>query len=144
MRSGLFIIIFILLEVASFILMADLVGGFKTLLLVILSIGVGVIIFRMLGEQIGLAQIQAMRQGKLQAGFDASRLYLFFVAILFMIPGFFSDLLALLLLIPQVRAWLAQKFQAKAYGFSSKANNDGHVVIDGECKEVAKDELPKG
>jgi len=136
MRLGIFIIAFILLEILSFIFMADLVGVFQTILLVVLSMGVGFIIFRMLGEQMGIAQIQAMRRGQMQAGFDASKLYLFLVAILFIIPGFFSDLLALLLFIPQVRSWFAKKFQAKAYGFQSKANNDGHVTIDGECEEV--------
>jgi UPF0716 protein FxsA len=143
MRSGLLILLFILLEISSFIFMAVLVGVFQTLLLVILSMGIGFIIFRMLGEQMGMAQIRAMRTGQLQTDFDMSKLYLFLVAILFMIPGFFSDLLALLLLIPQVRSWCAQKVQMKAHGFQPQATNDGHVTIDGECEEVGKDELPK-
>lgn len=142
MRPVLFVIIFILLEITSFILMADLLGLWRTLLLVVLSIGIGFILFRKLGEQISLAQIRQMRGGQLQTNFNTSRLYLFFVAILLMIPGFLSDLLALLVLIPQVRAFIAKKIQSKVNGFQSTAMNDSHLVIDSECEKINKDELP--
>lgn len=138
MRSGFFILCFILLEIASFIVMADIVGLFRTLLLVVLSMGIGYIIFRILGEQLGMSQLRAMRTGDVMPNFDTSKLYLMFVAMLFMIPGFFSDILALLLFIPQVRAMLGKLFQAKMYGFQRSATNDQHVTIDGECEKVDK------
>ena len=146
MRPALFVIIFILLEITSFILMADWLGLWRTLLLVVLSIGIGFIVFKKLGEQISMAQIRQMRGGLLQTNFNTSfntsRLYLFLVAILLMIPGFLSDLLALLLLIPQVRAFIAKKIQWKVNGFQSKATNESHLVIDGECEKINKDKLP--
>ena len=143
MKLALFVIIFILLEITSFIVMADFLGLWKTLLLVILSISAGLILLRRLGEQISMAQFRQMRAGQPQINRNTSRFYLFPVAILLIIPGFLSDLLALLILIPQVRVFLAKKLQSKVDGFQSSAMNEGHLVIDGECEKINKRELSK-
>ena len=142
MRSGLFIIVFILLEVISLIIMGDLVGMWRTLLLLILNFGIGIIIFRSLGDRINLAQMRAMRAGRPMPNLDLSKAYLIIVAILFLIPGFFSDILAILLLFPQVRQWCAKQFKIQAMGFQAAAN-DGHVTIDGECTDLDKEQMEK-
>lgn len=142
MKSGLFFLCFILLEIISFILMADLVGMWRTILLVILSMGAGFILLRSLGEQMNFAQMRAMRSGQPMPNIDFSKAYLVIVAILFLIPGFFSDILAILLLFPQVRQWCAKQFKIQAMGFQAAAN-DGHVTIDGECTDLDKEQMEK-
>jgi UPF0716 protein FxsA len=143
MRPALFVVFFVLLEITSFILMADWIGLSRTLLLVVLSIGIGWIILRKLGKQISMVHIRLLREGQLKTQSNTSKPYLVLVAILLMIPGFLSDLLALLVWIPQVRAFIAKKIQSKVNGFRSTAANDGHRIIEGECEKINKIELPR-
>jgi UPF0716 protein FxsA len=151
MRIGLFILGFILLEVASFIIMADLIGGGYTLGLVCISIVAGALLLRQLGLSAGFAQMQAMRSGQLKPGANAGMpMYLWLVGLLLIIPGFFSDLLALLLLIPQVRtaltqalknAFLSRAGQVHAKAFHRGPANEG-VTLDGECSDIPEQNLP--
>lgn len=93
-----------LIEIAGFAWVGSQVGALYTVLLVVLSSVIGVLIIQRVGlESVRRAQA-GLRTGETQAMrevFDG--LCLAFAGVLFLVPGFFSDLLALLLFLPPVR-----------------------------------------
>ena len=95
-----------LLEIAVFILVGRAIGLFPTLALVILAALGGGLLLR----QQGLSTLSRLRNN-VSAGtipgramFDAMLIGV--AAILLVLPGFLSDVLALTLLVPPVRNWL--------------------------------------
>jgi UPF0716 protein FxsA len=95
-----------LLEIAVFIIVGRAIGLFPTLALVILAALAGGLLLR----QQGLSTLSRLRNN-VNAGtipgrtmFDAMLIGL--AAILLVLPGFLSDVMALSLLIPPVRGWL--------------------------------------
>lgn len=95
-----------LLEIAVFILVGRAIGLFPTLALVILAALAGGLLLR----QQGLSTLSRLRNN-VNAGtipgrtmFDAMLIGV--AAILLVLPGFLSDVLALSLLVPPVRNWL--------------------------------------
>jgi UPF0716 protein FxsA len=95
-----------LVEIALFILVGRAIGLFPTLALVILAAMAGGLLLR----QQGLGVISRLRNN-VNAGtipgrtmFDAMLIGL--AAIFLVLPGFLSDIIALVLLVPGVRGWL--------------------------------------
>jgi UPF0716 family protein affecting phage T7 exclusion len=58
--------------------------------------------------------------------------------LLFLLPGFFSDALGLLLFVPLVRRWLGSQFRVDTYS-TVRPTDDGRFgpVIDAEAVEIA-------
>lgn len=112
--------------------------GFGSLLLSwLLAIVLGVYLLRGLGEQ-----VRALRQGA--AGLALSgHLARVGAAMLFIIPGTLSDILALMLLIPATQSRFARRWGASAesfaggFGNSSRpgASREAGDVIEGEWEE---------
>jgi UPF0716 protein FxsA len=95
-----------LLEIAVFIIVGRAIGVLATLALVILAAIAGGLLLR----QQGLGVVSRLRNN-VNAGtipgrtmFDAMLIGL--AAVLLVLPGFLSDIAALALLVPPVRAWL--------------------------------------
>ncbi|NGP16727.1 FxsA family protein [Devosia aurantiaca] len=95
-----------LVEIALFIIVGRAIGLFPTLALVIGAALLGVVLLR----QQGLGVLSRMRSN-LGAGtlpgrelFDAMLIGL--AALFLVLPGFLSDIVALLLLVPGVRGWI--------------------------------------
>lgn len=116
-----------LVEIAGFVLVGRVIGVFATIGLVLLSGVVGVALLR--GS--GLAALGRVSR-ELQAGRDPGReladgAMLLFAGILFVIPGFFTDLIALPLLLPSVRKLIWSRFgkslamRVDTYGFGGEA-----------------------
>jgi UPF0716 protein FxsA len=92
-----------LAEIAGFVLMGHLVGLWGTLGLVIGSVVLGAFLLRMQGMHL-LRQLSAMgRQGQMPGRELVSGGMMVVAAILLLVPGFLTDILGLLLLIPFVR-----------------------------------------
>lgn len=103
MRILLAILLLPLVDIASFVVVGPRLGVSGTLLLVLLSVMIGITVLR----RSGLRAIQHLR-GTLVDGrqavpetIDAALMAI--AGILFIIPGFASDILALVLLVPAVR-----------------------------------------
>ncbi len=117
-----FIIFFLMiswpvLEVASIIQVSHWIGGVPTFLLLAAGLAFGAFLIRSQSRVVGLRVMEAMRSGAppekplLESGTVS------LAGVLFMIPGFFSDLVAIFLLIPSVRDMI---WRGISYGFRSR------------------------
>jgi UPF0716 protein FxsA len=140
------ILAFPVLEIASLIEMGRFVGLLPTLLLLFLGGAVGLALIRGQSLNVGAKLLSAMREGRSPATHLADSGFLVFAGFLFMIPGFFSDAIALLLLLPPVRWALARHMGGHVHVWSARARNHGRGagdkafkdenVIDAEFTEV--------
>jgi UPF0716 protein FxsA len=116
-----FVILFLIIslpviEVASIVQVSRWIGAVPTFLLLAASATFGVFLIRSQSISLSTRILQAMREGAppekpiLDSGMVA------LAGLLFMVPGFFTDFLALLLLIPAARR---QIFRGMAFGFRS-------------------------
>lgn len=105
----LLLILWPLFEIAGFILVGNLIGVFPTLLLIIASTGLGMILLR----RQGLKSLQQRSHGKAPVQDILGGPIVVLAGLLLLLPGFFSDILGLMILIPGVRqamvAWLIKK-----------------------------------
>lgn len=147
----LFLLLLPLIEIVLFVAVGDEIGVGNTILLCILSAIIGVAIVRKQGTDILLSINAATRQGEVpvQSLFDGMCIAV--AGILLIIPGFFTDAIAIVLLTPPgravVRHVLAQRVQV--YGQTGRPTNPytHHTsrtddVLDVEFEEVGETEAP--
>ena len=95
-----------LIEIALFVLVGQAFGLWPTLLGVVVMALAGVLVLRLQGMAL-LTEIRTtMGRGMLPARALADAMLVSIAGLLLLTPGFFTDLLGLLLLIPQVRQGL--------------------------------------
>ncbi|HEY0721543.1 MAG TPA: FxsA family protein [Gammaproteobacteria bacterium] len=99
------ILLFPIAEIFAFVEIGGLIGGWQTVLWVILAAMAGGMLLRLHGIATMRRVQSAMMRGELPARAMFDGALLFFAAILLIIPGFISDAIALLLLLPPTR-WL--------------------------------------
>jgi UPF0716 protein FxsA len=154
-----FIIFFLLislpvLEVASIVQVSRWIGPVLTFLLLAAGVALGMFLIRSQSLLVGRRVMEAMRTGSppekplLDSGMIS------FAGVLFMIPGFFTDILAILLLIPAARRKI---WGGMAYGFRGRSQSQrtqkrpepeqqkpqrADDVIDVEFTEVQADTPP--
>ena len=142
----LFLLLLPLLEIAGFVIVGREIGALATVGLVILSSVAGSLLLRHQGFGV-MARVRA----EMDAGHDPSRqlahgAMIVLAAILLIIPGFITDILAILLLLPPVRdfAWrllknrivMATSFSS---GFSARRRDN---VIDLDDSDYSRDDYP--
>lgn len=133
-----------LIEIAGFILVGGWIGVWPTLGLVLLAGVAGVAVFQMAGRAMALRVNEAMQRrgppmAELFHGFC-----LVAAAILLIIPGFFTDVLALLLLFPPARAIIGLvlwRFAATRRGRRAPGKRPA-TVIDGDFEDVTPGRPP--
>lgn len=143
-----FLIIFIiipLVELAIFIAVSDLIGLGTALLLVLLSAIVGGGMVRHQGLQTLASVSAALEQGRvpLSALFDG--ICLVAAGALLIVPGFLTDMLGILLLVPSMRAFLRGAIRDHTdWGLAAPEDPVSHPsVIEGEYERVERpDEKP--
>lgn len=91
------------IEVATIIEVSSLVGPLVTFLLLAASAVFGAFLIRSQSLAMGRRVMEAMRAGTPPEEPLVHSASVIFAGVLFMIPGFFSDFLALLLLLPEAR-----------------------------------------
>ncbi|WP_027468408.1 FxsA family protein [Deefgea rivuli] len=111
-------------EVMSLIWLADTIGGAWTMLWVIVSFALGVLMLRHHRLAVGLKVMGDMRRGQVGLNSLLGIARYFIAAILLIIPGLISDVIALILLLP---------WQSKSTIGQPKAD-DG--IIDAEYRRV--------
>lgn len=159
------ILLWPLAEIATFIIMAEAIGGLNTFLLVIAGAIAGVSIMR----RQGLANLMALRQsgtsGEMPMDTVLDGLAVTLAGLLLFIPGFLTDIVGLALLVPSIRqsigAWLVQSFTRSGRRFHSTEatgnwthqeahyRRSGHgpdeeTVIDVSYTEVRDDDADPG
>lgn len=133
-----------LIEIALFVSVGGWIGLWPTLALVIATGVAGVLILRSLGLRTmdGFRQATLMRRDPL--GQMADNALVATAALLLVLPGFLTDTIGLLLLLPPVRRLvirgLAARAQVHGTGAFDYPRRGGPDVIDGEFFEIGQDQ----
>lgn len=134
------------LEISIFIQVAQVIGVLATLLLVLLTSFIGVSLVRAQGLKI-FGQLQSkLANGESPAEEMIKSVSVLLAGFLLLLPGFFTDFLGLLLLLPPVQNTLTLKllpylrFQSAGMGGFNPPSGDGDT-FEGEFKR--KDTPPK-
>ncbi|MCX7302786.1 MAG: membrane protein FxsA [Hyphomicrobiales bacterium] len=148
----LFLLALPFLEIAGFVVVGRQIGVFWTLALVIAAGMAGLIVLRVQGFGI-MARIRA----EADAGRDPGRqlangVMILFAGVLLVVPGFVTDILALLLFLPPVRsfAWrfLKRRIVVASAGFGGfqrpgAQSRDKSIDLDpGEYSETPRPDSP--
>lgn len=138
-----------LIEIALFVTVGGWIGLWPTLAIVIGTGILGVTVIRWQGLQSmeGLRQATQMRRTAL--GQMAENALVGMAGVLLILPGFLTDTLGLLLLIPPLRRLVIRSFAARAQVYGADPfdgqRRRGPDVIDGEFFEIEQDqpEVPR-
>ena len=95
-----------IVEIALFIKVGQTIGLFPTLALVIGAAILGGFVLRLQGLSVLTQMRSNVRSGQMPGKTIAEAMMLGLAAVLLVLPGFFSDILALLLLLPPVRNFI--------------------------------------
>ena len=136
-----FFLIFIGLPALEIFLMIKIggeIGAFNTIALIFLTAIVGLFYARLQGIQILKSGIVNMYQNKVPINEIISGTSIALAALLLIIPGFFTDLIGFLLLIPFTRNILLKIFLKKKIVINKAKENN---TIDGEIVKKDKDDL---
>jgi len=99
-----------IVEIAVFIQVGDRIGLSATILVVIVTAVIGVNLLKQQGFKSWQAIQSSMAQGRVPAIEMASAAQLLFAGGLLLTPGFVTDLIGFLLMVPQIRLLLASSF----------------------------------
>ena len=135
-----FFLLFIVLPAIEIFLMIEIgsaIGGLNTVALIFLTAVIGVYFAKLQGIQTLKSGMINLYQNKTPVYELLSGASIAIAALLLIVPGFFTDLIGLLLLIPFARKLLFNKFLRKNFKENKKNENDS---IEGEIVEK-KDEL---
>lgn len=101
--------LYVYIEISIFIQVAHVLGVFLTLILVILTSLMGISLVRNQGLKNLMLMQQKMAAGENPAGEMIKSVSLLIAGMLLILPGFFTDFLGLLLLLPPVQKHLTLK-----------------------------------
>ncbi|HDU8718819.1 TPA: FxsA family protein [Morganella morganii subsp. morganii] len=136
------ICLLIYIEAVIFVHVASAIGVFMTLVLVVLTSCLGVSLVRNQGmRNLSLIQ-QKIQAGESPAAEMIKSVSLVLAGILLVLPGFFTDFLGLLLLLPPVQKLLVSRvlpfirvYQPRTNPFAGNAANRGNVYEgEFECR----------
>ncbi|WP_145577525.1 FxsA family protein [Yersinia alsatica] len=131
------------IEISIFIKVAAVLGVLITLLLVILSSCVGISLVRNQGIKTFMQMQQKLAAGESPAAEMVKSVSLVLAGFLLLIPGFFTDFLGLLLLLPPIQKSLTLKlmphlhiYRGGSFGTGSGPMGGGNT-FDGEFQRKA-------
>lgn len=133
-----------IIEIGLFIQLGGFIGLWPTLAIVVITALLGSILLR----QQGLSTLENLRRsaesGQSPAGPLANGALILVAGLLLLTPGFFTDSIGFLLMVPPVRAllikWIAARAQMKIYAAAANSQQ-APDIIDGEF-EIVDDEAP--
>lgn len=128
-----------LVEIAFFVVIGNTIGLWPTLAGVLVTAVAGSLILRWQGLQLLNEIRSSMGQGRLPARALADAMMVAIAGVLLLTPGYFSDLIGILLLIPPVRTliyrFLASRVRVVAttttqsYGFGPRRVEDDTIEL---------------
>ncbi len=136
LRAGLLLVI---AEILLFVVIAGAIGFFTAFGFLLLSALAGGFLVRAQGLNTLMKAQQSFDRGAMPVDTIFESLCLLIAGILFIIPGFISDLLAFALLFPMVRKTVKERSAVK-FGFGEEVfrpRDDG--VIDGTYEVIEED-----
>ena len=124
-------------EIASIIWVGSLIGVVPTLLLMLLGGVVGVRLIASAGMSVAAALRSPVQSGSPRKGLGGQAAARTASGVLFLLPGFFSDSVALLLFLAPVRRWIGSWFRIETYPVRSADNRRFDRVIEAEAIEIS-------
>jgi UPF0716 protein FxsA len=125
-----------LLEILGFIFAGAIFGVFPTVLAFITTTLLGVAILRYYKSLSVVKLQQQLRAGWLTPEQMAQSGLVVMAGILLVIPGFITDIIGLLCLIPVLRTAIIKKLQVKGWHNPSSANSSTTRIIEGEARHI--------
>jgi UPF0716 protein FxsA len=123
-------------ELASIIMVGNALGVIPTLLLILAGGVLGISLIRSAGTGLAVALRSHVQASSVKKGIAGKAVARGVAGLLFLVPGFFSDLAGLLLLLPPVRQWLGSRFPVESVSARRTAYGRGETIIDAEAIEV--------
>ena len=140
MNTALFLIIGIpLIEIYLFIKIGSQIGAFNTVLLILTTAVAGVAYARYEGFNTLKSGMSQLIKNEMPIYELISGATLAFAALLLIFPGFATDLIGILLVIPITRRLILGKFIKKKQYKKKESNN----YIDGEYEDLGEDDDKK-
>ena len=137
MNSLLILIIGIpLIEIYLFIKIGSQIGAFNTVLLIIITAIIGVAYVRYEGFNTLKSGIRQLIKNELPVYELVSGATLAFASLLLILPGFATDFLGILLVIPFTRKIILSRFIKTK---NNKKNDDRKNYIDGDYEDLSDD-----
>ena len=140
MNTVLFLIIGIpLIEIYLFIKIGSQIGAFNTVLLILITAVAGVAYARYEGFNTLKSGMSQLIKNEMPIYELISGATLAFAALLLIFPGFATDLVGILLVVPITRRLILRKFIKKKQYKKKETNN----YIDGEYEDLGEDDDKK-
>ena len=130
----LFIIGIPLIEIYLMIKVGGVIGAFNTIFLIFFTAVTGIFFARLEGFRAVSSGFQQLVKNELPIYEIISGAALALAALLLILPGFLTDFIGFLLILPPTRKIIIKSFSSKVY---KKKNND---FVEGEFEEVKNDE----
>lgn len=141
------------IEIALFIQVGGVLGGWATIALILLTAVVGASLVRNQGLKTLLSLQQRLKSGELPAGEILEGVLLLVAGALLLTPGFLTDFMGMVILFPPARVWIANKLITrlkikasqsagrKSGPFASGGSNDQPTgnVFEGEFERKKED-----
>jgi len=124
-----------LIEIYLFIKIGSQIGAFNTVLLILTTAVVGVAYARYEGFNTLKSGIRQLVKNEMPVYELVSGATLAFAAFLLILPGFATDMIGILLIIPLTRKIILKKFIKKKTDKNEKKNN----YIDGDYEDISDD-----
>ncbi|MFN4140630.1 FxsA family protein [Aestuariivirga sp.] len=126
-------------EIASIIWVGDGLGVAVTLLLLLAGGVAGIGLIKSAGTSLADTLRSPVQGASLQEGLAGETVARVLSGLLLLIPGFFSDVLAVLLLLPPVRRWFRARLAMKPPAAGSAPARRFETMIEGEVVDVTID-----
>tara|TARA_B100000989_G_C19523708_1_gene465664 strand:+ start:1592 stop:2014 length:423 start_codon:yes stop_codon:yes gene_type:complete len=130
----LFIVGIPLVEIYLFIKIGSQIGAFNTVMLILFTAVLGIAYVKYEGFNTLKSGMEQLIKNELPIYEIVSGATLAFAAILLILPGFATDLIGLLLIIPFTRKLILKKFINKSNKIKKEKN-----YIEGEYEDISKD-----
>ncbi len=145
-----FLVLYIVIEIALFIWIGGMIGVGWTLLWVLAGFVIGIAMLRRGGTK-SREWLQAASQGRNEGGIT-KQIYWYIGGLLVILPGFFTDALGFMLVFPPTQAivtWIFSLFippgaaevwgmMSTASGFQNSQRFQDATVIDAEAEEIVE------
>lgn len=121
-----------LVEIYFLIQVGQEIGAFSTVLLCILTAALGAILLRIQGILTLMNAREKLRQGEIPADNLLEGLILLIAGVLLLTPGFVTDVIGFLCLVPSLRSMMAQRMLHQAFRDDLRRRN---IIVEGEFWE---------
>jgi len=131
------------LEIYFLIEVGSIIGALPTIAMTLFTAIAGIYLIRIQGLYTVQKMQASMQQGQVPAIELIEGVMLFIAALMLLIPGFFTDTVGFILLIPPLRTMLAKLWIANKISTAQMYKNQHADYIDGDYEDLSNKEQNK-